>query len=239
MFGSLQPEIGGMFADNMDVYTLTMWRLTCKANYHQGSASLRRTLVALLRHFVPFPSTLIAIMRMHHAIFGGELALAFFLRDDSYIPADLEIFTTEFEFDAVCNAIVADPHVHSNVHTVRSRSNGALFTIRRLVSQTFQVQLVTGKSIYVHRSYTCSAASPLTRSPCTALSNFVTPYSFGCSHPTLTLSRRALMADQEPSYLLDVDMSIMNHLRAHQFSLAVSPSEWPEYCSVGKPRCLS
>ena len=227
-----------MFAENMDVSTLTTWRRTCKANYHQGSASLRRTLVALLRPFVPFPSTLIAIMTTHHAVFGGELALAFLLRDDSFMPADLEIFTTDFDFDAVCNAIVVDPHVRSNIHTVRSRANAVLFTLRRLVSHTFQIQLISGKSIYVHRSYTSSAVSPLTRTPCTALSNFVTPYSFGCSHPTLTLSYRALLADQEPSYLLDIDTSTMNHLRAHRFSLAVSPSEWPEYGCAGEFRCL-
>ena len=163
-FGSLQPEIGGMFADNMDVYTLTRWRLTCKANYHQGSASLRRTLFALLRPFVHFPSTLIAIMTTHHAIFGGELALTFLLRDDSYRPTDLEIFTTDFEFEDVCNAIMADPHIHPNIHGVRSRANAALFTLCRLVSHTFQVQLVSGKSIYVHRSYTSSAAKAERRS---------------------------------------------------------------------------
>ena len=72
---------------------------------------MRRTLLALLRPFVPFPSTLIDVVKTYHAIFGGEFALSFLLRDESYKPADLEIFTTDFEFEAICNAIRADPHV--------------------------------------------------------------------------------------------------------------------------------
>ena len=227
-----------MFADNMDLYTLTTWRSTCKANYYQGSASMRRTLLALLRPFVPFPSTLIDVVKTYHAIFGGEFALSFLLRDELYKPADLEIFTTDFEFEAICNAIWADPHVQRNMRGVRSRTNTVLFTLRRLVSQTFQVQLLNGKSIYIHRSYTSSAASPLTQSSCTALSNFVTPHSFGCSHPTLTLSRRALLADRQIPYLFDADTAILNRLRAHQFSLAVLPMGWPEYGCTGESRVI-
>ena len=54
-------------------------------------------------------------------------------------------------------------------------------------------------------------------------------YSFGCSHPRLTLNRLALLADVDFPYLPAVQHVILDSLLKHNFSLAVSPSAWPNY----------
>ncbi|KAI1786380.1 hypothetical protein LXA43DRAFT_898126 [Ganoderma leucocontextum] len=213
----------------MDLFTLTKWRLTCKTNYHQCSAALRRSLLTLLHPFVPFPSALVDIIRKHHCLLGGEFALSFLLRDPAYKPADLEIYTANFEFDAVCDAILGDLNIRSEVRGCERSTSTTFVALLRLIAQTLIIRLVNGKSIYIHQSYTTSPAAPLSRTPCTALSNFVTPHGFGCSHPTLTLHRRGLLADQQSPFLLDVDSSIMDNLRVHQFELAATPAAWSEY----------
>ncbi|KAI1782638.1 hypothetical protein LXA43DRAFT_905165 [Ganoderma leucocontextum] len=175
--------------------TVTQWRLTCKLNYQQASTSLRRSLVNILRAFVPSPHSLLNIVTRHHAVFGGEVALAFMLRDATYVPGHLDIYTSDFEFDAVCDAILDDHCLRELIGYPIYTNNTVFDALCRLVSCTLTICTTQGKIIYIHQSYTSSAVAPISRASCTALSNFVTAFSFGCSHPRLTFQRRALLAD--------------------------------------------
>lgn len=65
--------------------------------------------------------------------------------------------------------------------------------------------------------------------PSSALSNFVIAYSFGCSHPELTLHYQALLVDYKLQYMLATDAASLNLMLHHQFSLAISPTAWPEF----------
>ena len=223
-----------MITDHMDILTLTRWRATCKSNYFQVSASLRRTLLSLLGPFVPFPTDLLDIMRNYRGIFGGEIALSFFLRDPGYKPTALEIYAADFEFMALCDAVLSNTHIRSRILGYDHSLPTIFFAFRRLISQTLHIQLDNGRSIYVHRSYNSSAVAPLSRSLCTALSNFVTVYGFGCSHPELTLRQRALLADHETPFLINADVAVLNKLRAYGFTTAISPIEWPKYSHPSK-----
>ena len=100
-----------MFVDAMDIVSLTAWWVTCTTNYHQTCASLRRYLTGLLRPFVPYPRFLMDAVTELHAVFGGELALAFFLRDAAYLPTHLEIFVSHSEFEAMCDTILDDSSI--------------------------------------------------------------------------------------------------------------------------------
>lgn len=51
-----------MFADTMDIFTLMMWRLTCKINYDQAVASLRHSLLTMLEAFVHKPVVILEII---------------------------------------------------------------------------------------------------------------------------------------------------------------------------------
>ena len=218
-----------MIADKMDLLSLTRWQLTCTTNYLETKSSFRRSLTKLLNRFVPCPLALIDIVSEYHAIFGGELALSFMLRDDSYLPQDLEIFASHFDFEGLCDAVTDHSDIADKIEGSTYIHNTVLYSIRRLVSATQILHMAGGRNIIIHRSYTTSASGPLTRSICTALSNFVTPYGFGCSHPALTFKRCALLADQEIPHLTPYDRTIMNRLLKARFSMAVSPAAWPKY----------
>ena len=218
-----------MFVDAMDMLSLVSWRATCKANYHQACSSLRRYLATLLRPFVPCPHFLIDLVTTSHAVFGGEFALAFVLRDSSYLPTNVDIYAGDFEFDAICDAILDNASIRGIIDNHTYANNTPFDALRQLISCTLTIRTSTGKTIYVHRSYTTSASAPVTRASCTALSNFVTAYSFGCSHPRLTLNRRALIADLDFPYLTAVQHASHDALLKRRFSLAVSPGSWPEY----------
>ena len=224
-----------MFADEMDILTLTRWRLTCKSNYRQATSSLRRSLTTRLDAFVPYSHKLVDIVTEHRAVFGGEFALSFILRDDTYQPNDLEIFASDSSFENLCAAVLDDQPIRDRIER-RSFTTHTLFNaLRRLVARTLLIKMTSGRTIHIHQSYTASPSAPITRVPCTALSNFVTAYGFGCSHPRLTLDRRALLADQEVPFMQKFDDDALKNLEAIRFSLEVSPAAWPEYSRSAAP----
>ncbi|PIL24448.1 hypothetical protein GSI_14202 [Ganoderma sinense ZZ0214-1] len=219
-----------MFADEMDILSLSRWRCTCRANYQHASSSLQRTFTNRLQAFVPYPHQLIDIVEQHGGIFGGEVALSFLLRHDPYRPSTLEMYTSHYQFDNLRAAILNDPQIRARIDKWALRPKTQLYALSRLVSSSLEIRMTNGRTVYVHQSYNCSPSAPLTRAPCTALSNFVTGYGFGCSHPTLTLARRALLADRTLQFPESArDRRVLDRLLAHGFELAVSPATWPEY----------
>ena len=136
-----------MFADEMDMLSLIRWHLTCKTNYHQASAALRRTFIHLLNPFVPCPRTFINVVSKHRGIFGGEFALAFILRDPTYMPKRLEIFSSDFDHDALCDAILDDPSIRTKIAEHSIITNSVLDALRLLVSRTLVIRTLDGKAI--------------------------------------------------------------------------------------------
>ena len=218
-----------MFADNMDILTLTRWRLTCKTNYDQTVVTLRRSLLTMLNAFVPKPVAILNIITQHRSVIGGEFALAFILRDPSIVSSHLDIYSTDYEFSALCSSILDDSALQKVTIRHEYTDLGVIEALRTLVSRVLVVYTSLGTTIRLHCSYTSSATAPLSHASSTALSNFVTAYGFGCSHPALTLKRRALIADQELPHLPISDPTIHDHLIAHGFSIAFSPTAWTEY----------
>ena len=218
-----------MFADEMDIRSISQWRATCRENYAHAVSSLHRSLTTRIEAVVPYPHTLLDIVTKHGAVFGGELALSFILRADEYRPTNLEIFGSNFHFDHLCSDVINAPRLCAHVASHRLLPCTIFDTMRWHIAQTLIVTMTNGSKIYIHRSYTCSPTDPIARSSCTALSNFVTSYGFGISHPSLTLARRALLADEDLRYMLPIDVITFNRLLSHRFSIAVSPTAWPEF----------
>lgn len=218
-----------MIVDEMDIRTICQWRATCQETYRQACSSLRGCLTKRVRAFVPQPHAFVDLVTRHGAVFGGELALSFVLRHEIYRPSHLEVYASNYQYHRLCGAILNDPELLPFIarHTVVT--NTVSHTLRRLVAETLIVHLTNGKDVYVHQSYTCSPSAPITHSFCTALSNFVTAYSFGCSHPELTLTGRSLLADHALSFMADQDWQSLDRLLSYGFYLAISPTAWPEY----------
>lgn len=217
-----------MIADELDIKTLCQWRATCKQNYTQGTASLRRSLMKTLNPFVPNPSSFVDLVKTQEALIGGEVALAFILRDSSYSARDLEIFATPLRFGELCDAVLKDLG-DVRVRTTSRVEHSIPFALQRLISITFQVELSNGRSIHIHSSFTCTAVAGIARTITTALSNYVSGHGFACSHPHLTLLRRGLLADIALDARNHVDFRVMGNMVSQGFHFAVSPSAWPEY----------
>ncbi|PIL26236.1 hypothetical protein GSI_11991 [Ganoderma sinense ZZ0214-1] len=213
----------------MDILSLSRWRSTCRVNYAQGTSSLQRTLTDHLRAFVPSVHQLVDIVTAHGGVFGGEIALSFILRDDPYRPPTLEIYSSYSTHAKLCKSILENPSIRTHIENYAFSNNTLFRSVHRHIVSSLVVHLTNGRSIIVHQSYTSSPSAPISRAPCTALSNFVTPYSFGCSHPALTFARRALLADKELAIFSPFDFEALDRLLARNFSIAVSPSAWPEY----------
>ena len=139
-----------MFVDAMDIVSLSAWRLTCIANYHQVCGSLRRYLMRMLRIFVPCPQLLADVVTDSHAVFGGEVALAFFLRDPAYLPTHLEIYVGHSEFEAMCDAILDDPNIRATIEDHIYTNNTVFNALRQMVSCTLTIRTSFGRTIYVH-----------------------------------------------------------------------------------------
>ena len=225
---SLHPEIGGLFADHMDIKSLCLWRATCKYNYAQATASLRRSLMKLLSPFLHTPSLLVNLVTEHHALFGGEIALAFILRDSTYLPRELEIYASKSSFPDLSDTILRRPNILCIQHTSET-IHSEHYTLRRLITKTLHIRLTNGLNIHLHSSYNSSAVAGIARSFTTGLSNYVSGQGFACSHPVLTLHRRALLSDVILDAKSALDTRVMGNMVTWGFQFAVSPSTWPEY----------
>ena len=218
-----------MFADEMDIMSLTQWRLTCKTNYYQAVGSLKQSLTKMLDHFVPNPDFLLRTINKTRSVIGGEFALAFLLRDLSMLPKQLDVYASDYEFTALCTYLLEDPDISRTITQYTRTQNPVLDALRLLVSSVLIIETTKGTSIRIHRSYMASSAAPLSRASCTALSNFITAHGYGCSHPLLTLNRRALIADQDIPQLFALNVDVQDRLIKHGFSLAFSPIAWLEF----------
>lgn len=218
-----------MFADEMDMLSIIKWRLTCKTNYYQAMKSLRRALTKMLDHFMPNPLAFLSILDTHRGVIGGEFALAFVLRDLAMLPDRLDMYASHNEFKALCASILGDARLNKTAIHQTYTQHTVLDALRTLVSTVLVIKMGCGPAIHVHRSYTVSSTAPITRASCTALCNFVTPHGFGCSHPMLTLNRRALLSDQDLSHLPTMNREVHDTLIKHNFSLELSPMSWPEF----------
>lgn len=218
-----------MFADEMDLLSIINWRLTCKANYYQAIGSLRRSLTRMLGKFVPAPLAFLSIIDTNRGVLGGLFALAFILRDPSMLRTRLDVYASHHEFKALCTSLLTDTRINKTIVHHMYKHHTVLDALRTLVPTILIIRTASETTIRVHRSYTSSSTAPVTRAPCTALSNFVTAYSFGCSHPLLTLNCRALFSDQDIPEIPVRDRAIYDTLAKHNFTFAFLPSAWPEF----------
>lgn len=218
-----------MIADRMDLASIVSWRQTCIANYAQSTASLDRTLLKLLNPFVSHPSVLLRLVADYGAVIGGETALAYIRRDEVFRPRTLEIFAGRLQFGPLCRAISSSSRLSTDI--VRTATYAAVYPLctERDVEETLVVHLRSGLDLYVRQSSTPSPLSPVARAVCTALMNFVTPRSFGCAYPRLTLNGRALLCDVGMRSVDHLDAAAMAALVELGIETAVCPAHWPEY----------
>ncbi|KAI0683467.1 hypothetical protein C8Q76DRAFT_571464, partial [Earliella scabrosa] len=225
----LHPEIHGLITEAMDMHELQVWRRTSKSLYTHATGALRRTLVIILSPFFPFPCTFLRHLTRCKAVVGGLAAISFVLRDRSVRPSTLEVYVSKTRHDdfirRLTTCIVNGPHIRRVVH----RSVPWAYSLDRNILSYTTLHLKNGRRIIVYQSADVSSCSPLARTTNSALFTFVTEHTFGCAYPPLTLHKRALLSDLRLRNVLDIELDAITDLLKAGFTLAVSPSAWPEY----------
>ena len=83
----------------------------------------------------------------------------------------------------------------------------------------------SGRELRVYESESLSAITPITRTWCTALVNYVTETSFGCAYPQLTLRRLTVVADMCLTGMSLEERQTMDAMMAAGFTFAFHPAQ--------------
>ena len=179
----LPPDIVGVIADHMDLPTLLLWRSTCNINYAHATAAMKRTLTRSINPFLSQPIILLDVISRYGAAIGGEVALAFVRRHHPFQPRTIEIFIGAPLYRAFCSELLSDARVIPDVVNTTVAASRYPFILERDVLETVHIHLRGGRSIYIRQSSTLSPLSPIARSICTAMVNFVTPHCLDARIP--------------------------------------------------------
>ncbi|KAI0744422.1 hypothetical protein C8Q76DRAFT_566267, partial [Earliella scabrosa] len=142
----------------------------------------------ILGQFVKNPQTFLNNMEDYHGIVVGEAALAFILRDLNIVGDTLEVavgrehasdleelFVTFHWFHFLQQSPATPSETDTTVRLFRAHPRRPNRYVRLLISHSH------------------SPLHPVARAPSTALINYVSPTSFGCAYPLLTLQRQGLI----------------------------------------------
>ena len=216
----------------MDILSLLRWRQTCTAHYTHSTAALKRSLTKLVNPFLSHPVALLQLITHFRAVIGGEVALGYILRDEGFQPKTLEIYTSAYFHGLLCRTMLSHPDICPDIAQANTINPPHQFKLQHDIVETLQITLSNGRRIYVHCSSTASPLSPIARAPCTALINYVTPESFGCAYPLLTLYNKALQSTTmavRADELSNQDHRLTCTLRQLNIETSVSPSHWQQY----------
>ena len=225
----LSPEVLGLIVDQMDLPSLLAWRITCAVNYAHATAALKRSLTSAINPFMSYPHALLGIISRYSAVIGGEVALAFIRRHQSFQPQTLEIFASVSLYEPLCHELLSDSRITVDVISTTSATARYPYNQQRDILETTQIVLRSTRTIYIRQSSTLSPLSPIVRSICTAMANFVTPHSFGCAYPCLTLHDKSLLSDLTHGTIVEFDTAILRALADQQIEQAVDPTSWQQY----------
>lgn len=229
---SLYPEIVGIITDHLDISSLMRWRQTCTINYSHSTASLRRSLTVIMNPFLSRPTILLQIITQFKGVIGGEVALAYIRRDLKFQPRTIEICASTSLHEPLCIAILSHPELLPDIACADVITPRYPYSLRRDIVESLRIRLRNDQTIYIHRSSTESPLSPIARASCTALMNYVSPDSFGCAYPRLTLDNKALQSQTTSKNAGDLsilDQHIQKILTTLNFDIATDPATWPRY----------
>ncbi|KAI0745190.1 hypothetical protein C8Q76DRAFT_606786, partial [Earliella scabrosa] len=225
----LHPELHGIIADFMEIETLLRWRGVSRSQYHHGTASMRRTLLAILRQFFESPTKFLKHLTETKAVVGGVVAVALVLRDVTVVGSSIQVHAATFWYRRLVERLSTCPFLAPNVLRRRTLTIDVPYSVERDITTGTIFDLANGRTIVVYRSSLISPCSALSRLPLTALMTFFTEHTFGCAYPRLTLRRRALLSDIRLRTMSELDEQDFADLLMAGFSFAVSPTAWPEH----------
>ncbi|KAI0706592.1 hypothetical protein C8Q76DRAFT_800997 [Earliella scabrosa] len=227
----LPTDVDDTIMAELDLRSALAWRDTCRNTAVIAIRGLQSTLRRLLRVVVPEPQLILDALYAYRGVIGGELALAFVLRDADFPLHHVQIFVPAVWFPFMVDALhdSLEPHISSVV------SIAGLGRAFRKTSDCVIMHLKQATLVVIWRSTTTSALSPISFAPCTALINFVTPFSFGCGYPDLTLNGEALIADNAILIPLPFDYISLSTLHKRGLEIVWAPNSLQRFTGRAHP----
>ncbi|KAI0711630.1 hypothetical protein C8Q76DRAFT_797903 [Earliella scabrosa] len=224
-----REDLLALVSQSLDVGSLLNWRNASRVTYRVVAEELRSTLKDLLHPFIPCSAEFLQVLTDCQALIGGEVALAFFLRDPTFPISHVEIFTSDTGFHTLIDFFSLSPSICHAVSLEDITSPSPIYITQREVARYATFRTADRGAIFVYESITMSACSPISRTWNTGLMNYVTAHSFGCAYPPLTSARRALVSDMTLDNIMSHEVWTLSQMVSHGFSFAVDPSRWPSY----------
>ena len=105
------------------------------------------------------------------------------------------------------------------------------YIARRHVTDSLQILLSTGKSIFVHAAASTSACHAIACLPSSLGTTFITEFSFATAYPRLTFNRRAIVCWDQIDEEADFELDMYQQLDRSGFSFEEDPVIWPDFSS--------
>ncbi|KAI0750152.1 hypothetical protein C8Q80DRAFT_1269906 [Daedaleopsis nitida] len=219
----------------MDLRTLGIWRATCRAGNDHVARALRRTTTRMLFPFFPCTHEFLRHLTDHHAVIGGEVALSFVLRDSSFEPRVLEVYTGYGWFQPFIDNIALSSALATHLMWEREEDVGWPFVRHRGARKLAIFGTTSGRRVIVFESTTMSPCTPISRSWCTAMMNFVTEDCFAAAYLPLIEKRRALVSDLSCEPFHSDEDNTMDLLIQYGFSFSSHPTKWAKFNTPSSP----
>ncbi|KAI0750159.1 hypothetical protein C8Q80DRAFT_1072522, partial [Daedaleopsis nitida] len=152
----------------------------------------------MLQPFVDDVDGFCDLLTRQRSLIGGLFALSFFLRDEDFPLAVLEVYVLDQLYSDLVGGGEINVYIRGAFDYVSVTSMDHTRASRGVL-ECSHFRLARGRSIVIYQSSDWTALSPITRSPCTAFINYISPSSFGRAYPHLTLRRRALLCGDRPA----------------------------------------
>ncbi len=175
---------------------LVRWRRTCRAVHSVIAVELRNRYYAILGYFLYDVGKLDFYMQITGAVVSGSAALRFFLHDEPWHAADMDIYVPNSTYPQFIAAVTAPEGLAFQYIPRRERHISASLedsVSPALISEVRRYRTREGKHVDIVR---CASDSPLPSLHAfwsTLVHNFIGPHGCGCGFPTLTFSRRGLL----------------------------------------------
>ena len=148
----------------MDLETLFLWRVTCRTNYLYVADTFKRTLRCMLTAFVQCIDQFLDALTECRGVIGGEFALSYILRDPDFVPARLEIFVGDAEFQSFLDLLDLSTELSHNTMLIDIITTTHAFTSDRAIGRVAPILTTTGLFIWVYEADCISACSAVGRS---------------------------------------------------------------------------
>lgn len=182
--------------------------------------------------FVSHPEAILAFITQSKAVIRGEFALAFLLREPGFSPTRLDIYVGESMFSRMVQQALHDPSIAFHLVFEHFLMSTGAFAHTRDIRRSAMFHTLKGGRVYIHESVTVSPLSPITRTWCTGLTNFLTEFSYGCAYPGLTFNRECLLSDFLTEGMHPDDFDTMSQMTNIGFVFVNHPTQLPRYGHV-------